>query len=1091
MSFVRLITRGLTYHRRLHAGLLLGAVLACGILTGALLVGDSVDYSLRAIASARLGHIQYAMEWRNRFFGHALAQRLQEKDPRIRASALLSLKGMASLPPDRKQAGNQLNNVQVIGVKADFWAFAEETSFKVDLGPQEAAINEKTASALGIKPGDDLLLRITKPGTMPLDAPLSSREQEQTVSSLVTVKGVLSDAQLGRFSLATNQTTPFNVFVNFTWLQEETEKAGLANLMVVNGGVPQKDLHHVLAQSWDLEDLGLRLRTSSLDFVQLESSRIFIDEEVLRATQTIPGSISTLTYLVNSISKGDRMTPYSFVEAGAFDSILKDDEVEINMWLAAQLLATGGDTVDMAYLQLLPDNTFVERSRSFKVHGVVLTTEALNIERELAPLFPGLSQVESCTDWRIGMPMDEARLADPANELYWKQYGQTPKLFTTLKAGQEMWGNRFGDVTAVRFPASMSESEVRQTLRKEIAPEKEGLQFLPVGKMALDAVNQAIDFGGLFVGMSFFLIVAALVLLGLLYVFGLQQRTQEMGILLALGYSRNRVRALFFLEACPTAIVGALLGAFAGIAYARLLLAAIAFLWPAAVAGTAIGFHIKASTLLIGIFAATLFVLLVVLAGIWRGTRLSPHQLLTTDFATATIHPARHRRIWIFLLSTIALFCAAATIVYVWKTKPESMVEPFFSVGTFLLLAELGYYASFLGYLARRPTYRHPSLWKMILSNLARRRGRSLSVAGLTACGCFLVFAVSAMQENVALHATERSAGTGGFGIFAETTAPLMGTPEDLLKTLGTKAVPLRVRDGDDAGCLNLNHALAPRLYGVDPHQLSRLGAFVPQPGEDTLWKLLQQPLQEGVVPALAGDSDTAMWGLKKKTGVADGDVLPYHDESGKKFTVKLVGKLPMRLSVFQGSLLISEDAFTRLFPSEAGFRTFLIDTPANKAQETAERLNRDLERFGMQAAPAVSRLHEFYAVEQTYLSMFLLLGGFGLILGAGGTGIVVLRNVFERRSEIALLHALGYERSILLKILLAEHGALVLAGMLLGALAAAAAILPLILLSQTTVSPLVQAVLFAVIVISNLVSISVMVLVGLPQNPTPYLREE
>jgi len=338
------------------------------------------------------------------------------------------------------------------------------------------------------------------------------------------------------------------------------------------------------------------------------------------------------------------------------------------------------------------------------------------------------------------------------------------------------------------------------------------------------------------------------------------------------------------------------------------------------------------------------------------------------------------------------------------------------------------------------------------------------------------------------LHAGERRSGTGGFRLFAETTAPVTGAPEAISTLFKAGTVPLRVRDGDDAGCLNLNRARTPRLYGVNPQQLSRLGAFS---GEKALWKLLEQPLPEGTIPALAGDSDTAMWGLKKKTGLPDGDVLSYRDESGREFQLKLAGQLPMRVSVFQGSILISEDAFTRLFPSEAGFRAFLIDTPDGTISQTAERLNKDFERYGMQAVPALNRLREFYAVESTYLSMFLLLGGLGLILGAGGTGIAVLRNLFERRGEIALLHALGYERSAILTRLLAEHGLLALGGMFIGVCAAAAAILPLTVLSQTTVSLTLQAGLFAAIVAANLASVSIMVLAGLPKNPIRYLREE
>lgn len=1086
MSFMRLILHGLMYHRRLHAGVFAGTLIACAILTGALLMGDSVDGTLRAIAAARLGGITYAMDWGNRFFGQGLAQRPLEKDAHVELSALLALRGMAALPPERAAQGNQLNKVQVIGVEPGFWRFAEQGGFRPALGPQEAAINEKTAKALGLKTGDDLSLRIVKYGTMPLDAPLASREKELSVNSLLTVKAILPDEQLGRFSLAANQSTPYNVFVSRDWLQELTGLGGLANVLLADGKAPLAHLQESLNASWQLDDLGLRLRAHASGCLQLESAHIFLEAEVVRAALLLPEAEPTLTYLVNSIAKGDRITPYSFVEAGPVPKDLREDEVVINQWLAEQLDAKPGDALDMAYLQLLPANTFEERRHRFTVRAV-RSMDELAVERELAPQFPGLSNVESCRDWQIGMPMDAGRLNDPANEAYWKQYKQTPKLLCTFKTGEALWGNRFGSVTAIRFPASgNSEADLRTRLRKEISAEKLGLRFLPVKQMAGEAVAQATDFGGLFAGMSFFLIVAALLLLGLLYLFGLQQRAREMGILLALGFTPGRVRALFLCEALPPALAGLLIGCAAGAGYARLLLAGLARYWPAAVAGTPIGFHARPSTLLLGGALSLLCVLLVVALGVWRGTRRAPRELLTEDWASAAGRDRRGSGRWLLMGSTLALLLAVATLAYLYFAKPPSLIEPFFSVGTFLLMAALGYYGCFLGYLARRPSAQRPRLWKMALANLARRRGRSLSVAALTACGCFLVFSVSSMRENPALHAEQRASGTGGFGLFAESTVPITGAPQEIARTLGVEAIPLRVHDGDDAGCLNLNRARVPRLLGVNPEQFAGPGAFC----DAATWRLLTQESPDGTVPALVGDADTAMWGLKKRTG-PNGDTLTYRDESGKDVTLRLVGQLPMRVSLFQGSVLIADASFTRLFPSEAGFRAFLLDVPAGRVTETVQRLNRDFERFGMQAVSAVERLAEFHAMEDTYLSMFLVLGALGLVLGAGGTGIVVLRNVFERRGELALLSAVGYPRTTLFRMLLAEHGLLILSGVFLGTASAAAAMLPLVLFSQTTVSPLLQGGLFLLITVSNLAVVQLAVRLGFPAVPVQALREE
>jgi len=1105
MSALRLILRSVAYHRRMHLGLLLGTLLACAILTGALVMGDSVNRTLQDIAVARLGGIAHAMDRQGRFFSDTLTEGLEAKDARIRASSVLMLNGMVASAPGGKAPRNQLNRVQVLGVRPDFWQFAERSHPVIVPGRQEVFLGDRTAAALGVHAGDDVSLRIAKHGLMPQDAPLSERGKDGTVESLVTVKAVLSDAELGRFSLAANQTAPYNVFADLAWLQEQAELAGLANLAVTNKGPGLEAVNAALDASWTLEQIGLRVRSHSAGIVQVESERVYLDEETVRAAQELPGAMPTLTYLVNSITRtagaspatpgaftanDSRSTPYSFVEAGPVPVGMRDDQVVINQWVADQIGASPGDALDLAYYQVSPSNEFVEQHRAFTVHSVV-PMDAMALERELAPQFAGLSDVENCRDWDIGMPMDKALLADKPNEAYWKQYGQTPKLVATFKAGKEMWGNRFGSVTAVRFSGpGVTEQSVRDGLRAKLSAASLGLRFLPVRQQALQAVAQATDFGGFFVGMSFFLIIAALVLLGLLYVFGLQQRTAEIGVLLAVGWPLRRVRGMFLLETLPAALCGAAVGAIAGAGYARVMLALLARWWPGAVAGAEIRFHAMPATLAEGSAIAFLCAFFTFLLALWRGTRRTPRELMTADLASVPAASSRGGSLWGLVLSVLALVSAAATGVWAWKAQPDNPAESFFTVGALLLMAELGLYGWVLGRLSRRPASRKPRLWKIALMNLARRRGRSMSVAAVTACGCFLVFAVSAMQENMALHADRRDSGSGGFGVFAQTTVPLVNAPEKVQALFGAKVVPLKVRDGDDAGCLNLNRAQTPRLFGINAKTMAQLGAFVPGKTAEALWRVLDSPPSDDAVPALVGDSNTAQWGLQKKTG-PNGDTLTYRDESGREVKVKLVGKLPMRLSVFQGSLLISEEAFTRLYPSESGFRAFLVDAPQDEAVETAARLNRDFAKYGMDAVPAVDRLRQFYAVESAYLAMFLVLGALGLVLGAGGTGIVVLRNLFERRAEIGLFNALGYPPATVKRLLLLEHGALVLAGTVLGTAASAASVLPLVMMSSTVVSLPLQAALLAFILCANLACLVVMLLAGLPASPIAGLREE
>ncbi|MHC4412361.1 MAG: hypothetical protein ACYSW6_05220, partial [Planctomycetota bacterium] len=132
----------------------------------------------------------------------------------------------------------------------------------------------------------------------------------------------------------------------------------------------------------------------------------------------------------------------------------------------------------------------------------------------------------------------------------------------------------------------------------------------------------------------------------------------------------------------------------------------------------------------------------------------------------------------------------------------------------------------------------------------------------------------------------------------------------------GGEIVQLRVRDGDEASCLNLNRAQQPRLIGVEARQLQQRRAFtftkmIEGAAKEKGWELLNSG-QGDVVPAI-GDYTTIVWSLGKSLG----DEVEYIDENGRRFRVKLVGML--KNSILQGSLIIAEGEFVRRFPSEEG----------------------------------------------------------------------------------------------------------------------------------------------------------------------------
>jgi len=506
MSFIKLIFRGLYFHRRTHAGVLVGTVLAAAVLTGALLVGDSVDYSLRQFAIRRLGGIHFAVDTRGRFFSDTLAEAVA-KEAKVTVTSALQLSGMAIVQGTRADDTVQVNQVRVTGVRPAFWSLAGGTD--IEIRPGEVAVNRKLATALGVKPGDTISLRVEKPALMSRDALLSSRAGEFSTRARMKIARIVSGDHLGNFSLAVSQTVPYNAFVDLDWMQKQVELGQRVNLMLAGAGTDIDRISAALDTVWRPEHVGLRLRRFGPDLVQLESDSVFIDGETARAALDIPGATGTLAYMVNSISSDRGSTPYSFVVAGPVPAGTADTDIIVNRWLADHIHVSVGDRVTMTYYQLAPSGKLTEKSRAFTVSGVREMADIAR-ERDLMPVFPGLSDVESCSDWDVGMPMDESLLADKPNEEYWQQYRQTPKAFITLRAGRDMWANRFGNLTGIRYKAtSTEETAIRDALVKSIDHKKTGLVFIPVHAQALASVSQAMDFGQLFLGMSFFLIVAA------------------------------------------------------------------------------------------------------------------------------------------------------------------------------------------------------------------------------------------------------------------------------------------------------------------------------------------------------------------------------------------------------------------------------------------------------------------------------------------------------------------------------------------------------------------------------------------------------
>lgn len=1055
MSRWQLLFSSLWFYRKNYAGVVLGMALSCAIVVGALSVGDSVKASLEAMAFERLGKVSHALMPRERFVRLELTQALQ-KELNLPVAGYLHAEGIVS-----KTTGNrQLPGVQLLGVDANFWAMSHEAVPQAAQEMKGAWANPTLAQQLDLNVGDTLIIRMEKPSLLPRDAVVNAVEDAQ-VSLRIPIEGILPAEQLGNFNLKVNQLAPDNLFLPLDLLQSRLEQVGFVNrVLLASSNADNAALEKAEAafkKLWTLEDAGLDiLEVPQTNSLEVRTGRIFFDAhtaDVVEALST--DSAQMLTYLVNHLKVGDKKTPYAMVTAikpapwmEGWPAEMGNAGVWLNQWTWDDLTPNPGDSLNMAYFAVDQAGQLVTREATFSVAGAIPNTGL--IDPDMMPSYPGLAGSENCRDWDTGIPIDLDEIREK-DEVYWDTYKGTPKAVITLARGQEIWNNRFGNLTAVRFNREQLEAqELSDTLLRQLEPPALGLFFTPVGMMASAATSASMDFSGLFIGFSFFIIIAALLLTALLTTFSLEQRTSEVGSLMALGWTSKQVQRQFTFEVLVLCLPAAILGLGLGWLFSSGILGGLTTLWQDAVGQWALGFHFSLRAFILGTTIGLTMALLALWPTLRRFRKQSLKMLLAGEL-TASSHLKKKKKSFAGLF---ALLCFGVGFVLLFTQQGAdkgNQAGIFFGAGALLLMGGLFSLAALLNRWAKGAA-KAPTQLGLALGNLTRRKGRSLSIAAMIACGAFLVFSLESYRQSAELTSDQRDSGTGGFALFAQATLPIyrdlnvavnrdqFGLDEDLFQE--TSLVPFRLLSGDDASCLNLNRAQQPRVLGLQPQQMAQREAFrfkVSPDSQAQPWMGISYEKGSKVVPAFV-DFNTMTYSLKLKVG----DTLTYLDERGDSFEIQIAGALEN--SLFQGSLIVDEAAFSAFYPSQSGYQWFLIDTPNSNAEALALELEQALGDQGMRVRTAAEVLDSYNQVQNTYISIFQVLGGFGLILGSLGMGILVLRNILERRSELALMRAVGFRKGTLRRLLVAEHSILFLAGLLCGMVASLVAILPKLL---------------------------------------------
>lgn len=1147
MSSFLIAIRSLLFHRRVNLAIALGVAAATAVLTGALIVGDSMRGSLRELTLDRLGKIDVMM-FSEGFFREELASELQQTDAfqswfGRAVPAIFFQNGTAERRQD--DVANNLGQVNLLGITSEFWKLgAPSLSSLPPLADDEIIINSVVADDLGLTSDNLADVRITigvpKQSLLPSDSSLGSKKD--LVERIVDLKvvAIIPSTSLGRFGLYPTQIPPRNVYLSIDVMQDALNDGILkykdsrqqANVILLSAGdesrTVTRDQADELANQLQpqLGDLGMSLKRARrefdgqpvFDYFSLSSDRLVVPTTTVRSVQSaFPDAVEVFTYLANEIlslaNSGEETEslagiPFSMITAldlekvqlesvsGSVVAPLQDNQIAVTRWAADDQGLNVGDKVRVTWFE--PETTHgdeSEVSREFEVADIVELIEPAQPPEEsrrrgfvpavfdqrpsmandpnMTPSVPGLTDADSIERWDL--PFETADKIRPQDDDYWTYYRTTPKAYVSMNAAREMWASRFGQTTSFRIPVNgMDQSQVAARLLDQFRQDKHlpGIQVASVKADGLKASSGSTPFDALFLSLSMFVIGAALALVSLMFRLALQKRSGELGTLLALGFRQKQVARIWLSEMVGVCLAGAICGVLLGIGYAALMLYGLKTWWVGAITTPFLNMHISWWTLPLGLLLGTAICVITIYFSVRAARKKPVRSLLSGQIESSSMNSGSLAdRFGKLAIAICGLLAIGLTILAATSLAGESQAGAFMTSGFLILAAALIWIYQRLGQ-GGAASISMISLMKLSQTNAGRNPLRSTLTIGLVAVASFLILAISAFR----LSPTKE--GTAGFNYLATTSQPVFAnlntiegqreilTGENDTLSPDSRVLSFRYKPGQDASCNNPYQSTQPQVLGVtaatmeyfDQADIDRFSFAMT--GGDNPWRLLNEPAGDGVIPVII-DKNTAWYSLKV---YLPGTEFTVKYDSGENIQFRLAGLLSN--SVLQGTLLVSEENFTKSFPDLSGYRTFLMKLDG---EQEINRLSTALSDQGFDAQSTDRLLTGYLAVQNTYLSTFQSLGLLGLLLGTFGLAAVQLRAIVERRKELGLMRAVGFTKSQLARMILLENAWLLMVGMITGIVAALVTTLPHYFFGDASIPWLALFLMFGFIAIIGL----------------------
>jgi putative ABC transport system permease protein len=256
----------------------------------------------------------------------------------------------------------------------------------------------------------------------------------------------------------------------------------------------------------------------------------------------------------------------------------------------------------------------------------------------------------------------------------------------------------------------------------------------------------------------------------------------------------------------------------------------------------------------------------------------------------------------------------------------------------------------------------------------------------------------------------------------------------------GSGIVRVRNTQGNDLDWENFDANVADDSFW-DTSKIEFSGKANGYDSDEAIIEALKTDPNVVVIPATVLQSDGpdssafSPTGIGTNTDTFEAPTIEIAGANSEPVQVKVIGVMDAKYSNFYG-IYAGTPAGSAIFKGETSAdTTYYVKLPASvNSEEMAKDIERALLPNGGQAVDVIQELEDQQAQQKSFFYILEGFMGLGLVVGVAAVGVIALRAVVERRQQIGMMRALGFQKSLVANAFVIESAIVVILGVVSGA---------------------------------------------------------